>query len=302
MTVDPPIDITVPACQMTPTDHPTRRRLLAGAATSLLAVPAGRAMAQARRELTLAVVPQFPAAVLHRDWAPLLDRLTATVGVDFRLQLQPTIPRFEADVLAGSADLAYLNPYHQVMAHRAQGYLPLVRSRVSLSGVLVVQRDDPITSVRALDGKTLAFPAPNAFGASLWMRALLTERDKIRFTANYVQTHSNVYRQVLSGQAAAGGGVNHTLTQEREEVRQGLRVLYETPGVAPHPLSAHPRVPVALRQSITDALVDLATRPDGQALLRAVEIEGLQRADHARDYAPLEAFGLERYVVRAPAA
>ena len=75
-----------------------------------------------------------------------------------------------------------------------------------------------------------------------------------------------------------------------------------TPGVAPHPLSAHPRVPMALRQSITDALVDLATRPEGQALLRAVEIEGLQRADHARDYAPLEAFGLERYVVRAPAA
>ena len=287
---------------MNPIHHPSRRRLLAGAATCLLSVPAGRALAQSRRELGVAVVPQFPAAVLHRDWVPLLERLTAMVGVDLRLQLQPTIPRFEGDVLSGAADLAYLNPYHQVMAHREQGYLPLVRSRVQLSGVLVVRRDDPITSVRALDGKTLAFPAPNAFGASLWMRALLTEREKIRFTASYVQTHGNVYRQVLSGQAAAGGGVNHTLTQERDEVRQGLRVLYETPGVAPHPLSAHPRVPVALRQALTEALVELASRPDGQALLRAVEIEGLQRGDHARDYAPLEAFGLERYVVRAPAA
>jgi phosphonate transport system substrate-binding protein len=302
ITVDPRPALSAPANMLKPTQHPTRRRLLAGAATCLLAVPAGRALAQTRRELALAVVPQFPAAVLHRDWAPLLDRLTTMVGVDFRLQLQPTIPRFEADVLAGAPDLAYLNPYHQVMAHRAQGYLPLVRSRVLLSGVLVVQRDDPITSVRALDGKTLAFPAPNAFGASLWMRALLTERDKIRFNANYVQTHGNVYRHVLSGQAAAGGGVNHTLTQERDEVRQGLRVLYETPGVAPHPLSAHPRVPAALRQSITDALVDLASRPDGQALLRSVEIEGLLRADHARDYAPLEAIGLDRYVVRAPTA
>lgn len=287
---------------MTPPHLPARRRLLAGAATCLLAVPTGQAVAQSRRELTVAVVPQFPAAALHRDWVPLLDRLTAMVGVDFRLQLQPTIPRFEADVLAGGADVAYMNPYHQVMAHRAQGYLPLARSRVPLSGVLVVQRDDPIASVRALDGRTLAFPAPNAFGASLWMRALLTERERIRFTATYVQTHGNVYRQVLAGQAAAGGGVNHTLTQERDEVRQGLRVLYETPGVAPHPLSVHPRVPVALRQSITEALLDLAGRPDGQALLRAVEIEGLLRADHARDYAPLEAFGLERYVVRAPAA
>lgn len=287
---------------MSDTHQTMRRRLLAGAATTCLALPAGRLLAQSRQTLTVAVVPQFPATVLHRDWTPLFERLARTVGVDFRLLLQPTIPRFEADVLSGAADLAYLNPYHQVMAHRAQGYLPMVRSRVPLSGLLVVRRDDPVASVRALDGKTLAFPAPNAFGASLWMRALLTEREKIRFTATYVQTHGNVYRQVLSGQVVAGGGVNHTLQQERDDVRQNLRVLYETPGVAPHPLSAHPRVATALRQAITDALVDLAGKPDGQALLHAVEIDGLLRADQARDYAPLEAFGLERYVVRAPVA
>lgn len=275
---------------------PSRRRAL-GAAVAGLAP----AWVQARAPLVVAVVPQFPAAVLHRDWTPLLDQLARRLGVEFRLQLQTTIPRFEADVFSGAADLAYLNPYHQVIAQREQGYVPLVRSRVPLTGVLVVRRDDPIQALRALDGKTLAFPAPNAFGASLWMRALLTEREKIQFTAAYVQTHSNVYRQVLAGQAAAGGGVNHTLVQERDEVRQGLRVLFETPGVAPHPLSAHPRVDAGLRKAIADALVDIASRPDGEALLRAVEIEGLVRADHGRDYAPLEAFRLERYVVRAPA-
>ena len=275
---------------------PSRRRAL-GAAVAGLAP----AWVQARAPLVVAVVPQFPAAVLHRDWTPLLDQLARRLGVEFRLQLQTTIPRFEADVFSGAADLAYLNPYHQVIAQREQGYVPLVRSRVPLTGVLVVRRDDPIQALRALDGKTLAFPAPNAFGASLWMRALLTEREKIQFTPAYVQTHSNVYRQVLAGQAAAGGGVNHTLVQERDEVRQGLRVLFETPGVAPHPLSAHPRVDAGLRKAIADALVDIASRPDGEALLRAVEIEGLVRADHGRDYAPLEAFRLERYVVRAPA-
>lgn len=285
--------------------HPTpsRRRLLATAAGGVFAaLAAGPARAQARPSLGIAIVPQFAAAVLHRDWTPLLDQLSRRVGADFRLLLQPTIPRFESDVLSGTADLAYLNPYHQVMAHREQGYLPLVRSRVPLSGLLVVRRDDPVAAVRGLDGKTLAFPAPNAFGASLWMRALLTEREGVRFTASYVQTHSNVYRQVLAGQAAAGGGVNHTLTQERPEVRQGLRVLFETPGVPPHPLSAHPRVDAGLRRAIADALVELAAGADGQALLRAVEIEGLVRADQARDYAPLEAYRLDQYVVRPKAA
>jgi phosphonate transport system substrate-binding protein len=280
-----------------------RRVLVAAAAAGWVAATLARpARAQGRPALSVAVVPQFPAAVLHRDWTPLLDHLSRQVGVELRLLLQPTIPRFEADVFSGAADLAYLNPYHQVIAHREQGYVPMIRSNVALSGLLVVRQDDPIASVAGLNGKTLAFPAPNAFGASLWMRALLAEREKIQFTPTYVQTHGNVYRHVLSGQAAAGGGVNHTLTQERPEIRQGLRVLLETPGVAPHPLSAHPRVDAGLRKAMTDALAQLARQPEGQALLRAVEIDDLVRADHARDYAPLESFRLDRYVVRPPAA
>ena len=78
---------------------PRRRRLLALAGSSLLAAAVARpAKAQARTVLSLAVVPQFPAAVLHRDWTPLLDQLTRRLGVDFKLLLQPTIPRFEAEV------------------------------------------------------------------------------------------------------------------------------------------------------------------------------------------------------------
>jgi phosphonate transport system substrate-binding protein len=202
-------------------------------------------------------------------------------------------------VLAGAADFAYMNPYHQVMAMRAQRYLPLVRERQPLSGILVVRRDDPIRSVRELDGRELAFPAPNAFGASLLMRALLTEREKINFTPVYVQTHGNVYRQVIRGRAAAGGGVNHTLLQERDEVRADLRVLLETPSAASHPLSAHPRVDARVRQAVADALLALADSADGQALLKAIEMPNPVRADHARDYQPLEAWRLDRYVVNA---
>ncbi|NDY90454.1 phosphate/phosphite/phosphonate ABC transporter substrate-binding protein [Ideonella sp. TBM-1] len=98
------------------------------------------------------------------------------------------------------------------------------------------------------------------------MRALLTERERLQFTPQYVQTHSNVYRQVLAGQAGTGGGVNHNLHQEREEVRQGLRVLFETPGAAPHPVSAHPRLDPGLRQALTEALLALADQPEGEAL------------------------------------
>ena len=190
-----------------------------------------------------------------------------------------------------------MNPYHQLMAMRAQGYVPLVRDAQPLTGILVVRKDDPIASVRELDGKDLAFPAPNAFGASLWMRALLAERERIQINPVYVQTHSNVYRHVMRGKAQAGGGVNHTLAQESEAVRGDLRVLMETPGVASHPLSAHPRVPAKVQQTVADALLRLNDDAAGRALLKQVFSAAPTRADHGRDYRPLEQYRLDRYVV-----
>jgi phosphonate transport system substrate-binding protein len=248
---------------------------------------------------SIAVVPQFRAEEIHRDWTPVLERLRAATGASFSLRIAADIPAFEESVLAGAPDFAYMNPYHQVMARKAQGYIPLVRDSKPLTGILVVRKDDPIKSVRELDGKEVAFPAPNAFGASLWIRALLAEREKIRILPVYVKTHSNAFRYAATGKAAAAGGIGVTLVDEPEELRSTLRVLLETPGVAPHPLSAHPRVPEAVRRLVAETLLGMAQDAAGQAMLKDIQMPAPVRADYARDYQPLEKFGLEKYVVRA---
>ena len=191
---------------------------------------------------TLAVVPQASPSETYRRWAPFVEQLQRVTGQHLQLRVYRSFDEFETDLVNGLADFAYMNPYHFLMAHRVQGYLPLVRdgSR-QLSGQLLVRRDSPLKSVKELNGKTIAFPDPNAFAASLYMRALLREKANIRFTASYLGTHANVYRHVILGSVAAGTGVNVTLARERPETRDELRVLYETPGTAPHPLCAHPR-------------------------------------------------------------
>ncbi len=247
---------------------------------------------------SIAVVPQFRAEQLHRDWTPVLERLRAATGASFSLRIAVDIPAFEDSVLAGEPDFAYMNPYHQVMARRAQGFIPLVRDSKPLTGILVVRKDDPIKSAGELDGKEVAFPAPNAFGASLWIRALLAEREKIRIVPAYVKTHSNAFRYATTGKAAAAGGIGATLNEEPEELRATLRVLLETPGVAPHPLSAHPRIPEATRRLVAETLLSMAQDAAGQAMLREIQMPNPVRADYGRDYQPLEKFGLEKYVVR----
>lgn len=260
------------------------------------------AFAGEKQSFTFAVVPQFTAAELHRDWQPLLQRLQEITGIEFKLHLSRSIPAFEQDFQRGIPDFAFVNPYHAVMAKRAQGYLPLLRDSKPLTGILVVRQDDPLKDIRELDGRDLAFPAPNAFGASLYLRALLAEEFKISVIPRYVKTHSNVYRHVIVGDAAAGGGVNNTLSHESTEVRGRLRVLYESPGVASHPVVVHPRVSGPVRKAVIEAMLRLAADPASASLLAAVQMPKPVVADYERDYRGLEKLKLERYVVSADGA
>lgn len=266
----------------------------------LAAVISSSGSALAQEHYSLSVVPQLPRLVLHDDWQPLLEYLNDKTGAEFVLSLQDSIPLFELDFLEGNPDFVFLNPYHAVMAHKAHDYEPILSdgSR-QLKGILVVPVASDIESVEDLDGKTVAFPAPNAFGASLYMRALLANDFGINITASYVGTHANAYRHALLGEAAAGGGVNNTLRKESEDFQAALRILYETPGVTPHPLAVHPRVPADIRNAVITAILELSETEAGRAMLKAVQLEEPMKVSYAGQYEILEGFHLEDFVVVA---
>lgn len=248
--------------------------------------------------LTLAVVPQFPAVEIEKAWSPLLEALSRATGLQLQLRTYASIPKFESDFLAGGPDLAFMNPYHAVMARRAQRYEPLVRDGDKpLTGILVAAVEGSIKGLADLQGARIAFPAPNAFGASLYMRALLTQVHGIRYEASYVKTHTNAYRHVLTQVAQAAGGIRATLERESSAVREGLKVIFETPPAAAHPLSAHPRVAAAERDALRTAFLALAQTPDGLALLKPTTLGRPVIADYERDYVPLERLNLARFVI-----
>ena len=264
----------------------------------LLLFAAAVAVAQEKKVYILAVVPQFTPSEVHRNWSPIVEKLSRATGRQIEIKIYPSIQKFETAFLNGEIDLVFMNPYHAVMAKRAQGYIPLVRDDANrLIGILLVQRDSPIKSIKELNGKELAFPAPNSFAASLYMRALLAEQEKISITPRYLKTHSNVYRHVIMGEAVAGAGVNNTLKREPPEVQAQLRLLFETPGVPSHPVVAHPRVPEGLRQTVTNTLLEMQNDPAGQKLLTGIQMPKPVRADYAKDYQPLEKLALEKYLV-----
>jgi phosphonate transport system substrate-binding protein len=243
------------------------------------------------------VVPQFEQRKLYRIWRPILDELEQRTGFSFKLVGSPKIPVFEQKYMQGDYDFAYMNPYHCLKAHDSQRYLPLVRDGGRmLKGILVVAKDSPIQKVQELGGKRVAFPAPNALGASLLMRAELATLHGVEVIPHYVQTHSSVYLHVSLGLTPAGGGVTSTLRSQKPEIQEKLRILYETRAVNPHPVSVHPRVPEAHRKKVLDALLEMGQTEKGAALLAKIPIRKIVAAS-MDDYTPLSSWGLDEFYI-----
>ena len=270
-----------------------RRALLA---LLLLAASFAGGHARADEAYSFAVVPQFPPRQLFEVWTPIIEELGRRTGLKLELKTTLTVPEFEQGLSTGSFDFAYANPYHILRESRRQGYLPLVRDSVPLTGILVVSRDSPVRTPAELDGKTLAVPSPNAVGAALLMRADLELVFHVHMQVVSVKTHSSVYLNVASGLADAGGGVQKSLEQQDEAVRGALRVIYTTRAMPSHPVAAHPRVPAAAREAVRRALLDMAATPQGRALLARVPMTQPVAAS-IDDYQVMRPWGLDKYWV-----
>jgi len=246
---------------------------------------------------TFDVVPQFPAAKIYSTWSPLLQKIGQDAGLCFELRVSSSIPEFEQRFLKGESEFIFLNPYHAVLAYQKRKYQPLLADeKEPLTGILIVRSDNPIKNLADLKGKNVSFPAPNSFAASLLIRAELAKQ-KIDVNPVFVKTHSNVYRSVINKDALAGGGVNNTLDNEAPEVRQQLRILYETSAYTPHPIATHPSVSSEVRERFLKAVLKLTQDEEGQKLLDSINLHKPYVVSYAKNYKILESLQLEKFLV-----
>lgn len=271
--------------------------LTAGALLWLgLFIQAGGAFSAPDAGYSFGVVPQYDHRQLFATWSPVLDELNRRTGLSFRIVLAPDITAFEKECLEGAYDFVYLNPYHILKANQAMGYRPILRDSQDLRGILVVRRDSPAKSPADLNGGTVAFPAPNALGASLLMRADLSNVFHVRITPLYVTSHDSVYLHVAGGLVDAGGGVMKTLAKQEASVRESLRILYVTRPMPSHPVASHPRISDSDIEKVRDAFLQMASVAEGRALLSKIPMNDPVPASLG-DYTPMMGWGLEGFWV-----
>lgn len=252
---------------------------------------AGRAPAS----YSMGVVPQFDTKHTQHNWGPILDYLEKKTGHKFVLSLRSSISAFEQDLLAEKFDFAFINPFFVLRVAGPDKYQVLLTDEEDqLYGVLVVKKDSNITDVSQLQNQEIAFPAPNALGACMLIKADLLDLYGITVKPKYVQSHTSVYLNVALGTVLAGGGVQTSLKKQRESVKNSLRVLYETRKFLSHPFLGHQRVPADVRKQVQEALLELNNSEAGRQLLKLIPVIKMGRAS-LQDYAPLRDMKLERF-------
>jgi phosphonate transport system substrate-binding protein len=246
------------------------------------------ASAAKEKVFVIAVMPSAPPVTLHTQWLPFAERLSRETGLEFRLKMYEKMAEFERDIWSGAADFIFSSPIQTVVARKANGYVPLVRGGKDVAVGLFVRDDSPIKSVDELAGKTIAFVG-NKNLCSVFIQHLLgNNRSVSSFSREYAGSTRNVIINVLLGKSDAGAVFIPELAREAEGTRKQLRELLVTQGIAPHPLSAHPRVPQTVQEAVKKATLAVAATSDGAELLKTIRLSTPVAADYERDYRALE--------------
>ena len=224
-------------------------------------------MAQAKKVLTLGVVPQQSASSLAKVWVPLAMLLSKETGENIHFTTAPNIPEFEKRVAAGMYDIVYFNPYHYTVFSKSIGFRAIARQKDKhIQGIIVVAKGSDISSLDMLNNAEIAFPAPAAFAATVLPQANLTLRN-IPFTPKYVSSHDSVYAGVAKGLFVAGGGIIRTLSTLPKELSNKLKVVWRSKGYTPHAFAVHPRVSEDIVSNIQNALVSVNEQEEGKNIL-----------------------------------
>lgn len=269
------------------------RFLLVYLATALFFLCLGVGIVNAA-EYSFGIVPQFEQRKLYSIWKPIIDSLAKQTNLKFNLITTLRVEDFEQEFLKGTFDFAYINPYFIAKTANSLGYVPLLRDRSYLRGILLVRKDGPVQKVEDLQGKKVAFPTPNSLAGCMIMKADLHNKFNVSVSPFYAKTTSNCYLHLLKGLADAAAVPDKTFSLQDATTRDMLRILYETREIPPHPITANPRVNVTDREKVRNAFLNMANTPEGRELLAKIPIKDAVTAN-LDEYLTINKLSLDQY-------
>lgn len=198
-------------------------------------------------DLILGVVPQQSPLKLSKKWLIVTNYLKEQTGINVVFKTERSIPNFEKELYNGKYDIAYMNPYHFVVANKEASFTAFIRAQKNIQGIVLSKEKKVDFSKENLKGKVFLFPAPNAFAATLLPKYEF--KNKFDFDIDkeakvlYVNSHDSVYKGISRDIGYIGGGINRTYNNfKNNNDKNKLNIVYKTAKYPSHPIAYHPRV------------------------------------------------------------
>ena len=213
------------------------------------------------QEITLGVVPQQNPLELSKKWLQITNYLSEKTGIKVVFKTEKSIQIFEEKFVEGQYDIAFMNPYHFIVANKQQNYSAFVRSKNDIVGIILGKKDKEF-NVNNLKGTTFLFPSPNAFAATLLTKYELKEKYNFDIDKEskviYVNSHDSVYKGVARGIGDFGGGIIRTFDNFKDaEDKDKIEIVYKTKPYPSHPFASHPRVSKEIVEKISKAIIEM---------------------------------------------
>jgi len=138
--------------------------------------------------------------------------------------------------------------------------------------MVFVKKVGAISSFSELRGATIAFPGLLNYAASVIPRESLY-RLNFDITPQFLASSDLVYSEVINNQYIAGAGTEESLKAQPPEIRNSLKVVWNSPGFSPHAFVAHPKVPFFSLIKLKKAMVQMVKSQNGKDLLRHIFIQ-----------------------------
>lgn len=284
-----------------------RRSLFAAAAvaaalSAAVAATLSAAPAFAQNVFKVTTIPEEAATEQTRKFGPLAKYLESRLGV--KVEFTP-VNDYAAAVEAlvnKQVDLVWFGGFTHVQAQLRSGgkVIPLAQREedAQFRSVFITNKDSGIKTLADLKGKQVSFGSQSSTSGHLMPRSFLLqakldpEKDFKRVA--YSGAHDATIASVVSGRVDAAAldiTVWRKFVEEKKVDTAKTDVFFTTPPYYNYNWSVHADLPVAMRERITKALLDLSiSTPEGKEILtlnRATKYI----ATRAENYKDLETAG-----------
>ncbi|BCN94099.1 hypothetical protein THMIRHAM_18840 [Thiomicrorhabdus immobilis] len=253
--------------------------------------------ASEKHQYQFAVHPLHNPSRLFDVFNPLLEYLNQNIPeAEFTLEASRDYAVFDQKLIDQTVDFALPNPFQTLIAiEHNYRVIAKMGDDFNFKGIILVPKDSPIKTPKDLKGYSVSYPAPTALAGTILPQYYLQTHglDINKDIKNvYVGSQESSIMSVYLGTTMAGATWPppwEALSKERPELKEKLKVIWQTQSLPNNSVVAGKNVPVEISDKVQILLANLHTTAEGQKILNKMYLSKYEKADNST-YAPVKQF------------